>query len=154
MKVAPLTPYRSEVALTFIEMVIVIAVIGIMSALAISTFSNASTDAREIVARQQQATVQSAVNAWVVAQLSSTGTVSEVRTTYNAADTSEAKLTLVKDYLDDPSYTHFTDQDALSPSDEVQSAATRKLGWHISLPEWASGSYPKVELVKSAPDAE
>lgn len=130
-------------------MIIVVAVIGIMSALAISAFSSGAQDAREVVARQQQATIQSAVNAWVCGRLSANVTVAEVRALYNAASGSEARLALVRAYLDDVSYSHFVSQSALSSADRVESSATRKLGWHISLPSWSSGSYPKVDLVRS-----
>ncbi|RFC41520.1 MAG: Type II secretory pathway, pseudopilin PulG [Verrucomicrobia bacterium] len=133
---------------TFLEVIIVVAVIGIMSALAISAFSNGAADAREIVARQQQATVQSAVNAWVCGRLTGNLTVEEVRSAYNAVNGSEARLTLIRDYLDDVSYGHFVSE-STSAQDRVESAATRRLGWYISMPNWTSGSYPKVELVRS-----
>lgn len=152
MNYSPTSKAASTRGLTFVEMIIVIAVIGIMSALAISNFSNASSDAREIVARQQQAAVQSAVNAWVSSQITGTSTVSEVRGDYNDIATSKLRLAEVSDYLDEASYDHFVEQNAISPSNEVISSATRKLGWHISLPDWTDGSYPKVELVKSAGD--
>lgn len=141
----------TQSAFTFVELVIVIAVVGIMTALAIGSFANGAQDAREIVARQQQAALQTAVNAWVSSQLTTSSTVKQVRTTYNAAVTSEARLTLIKDYLDAETYDHFWDQDLIQPSDEISSEATRKLGWHISLPDWASSSYPKVSLDKEAP---
>ena len=52
MKLSHLHPTRSSAAaFTFIELVIVIAVIGVMSALAIGQFSNSANDAREITAR-------------------------------------------------------------------------------------------------------
>ncbi len=136
---------------TFVELVIVIAVVGIMSALAIGAFSNGAEDAREIVARQQQASIQTAVNGWVVGNLSSSNSVSTVRSTYNGAATSEARLNLVRAYLDDESYNHFYQQGQIQQSDEVTSEATRRLGWHISLGSWVDGSYPKVDLVKSLP---
>lgn len=136
---------------TFIELVIVIAIIGIMSLIAISNFTNVNADAREIVARQQQAALQGAVNAWVTAQLSTSTTVSEVRATYNALATSKLRLDLVSGYLDEPTYEHFIEQGSLAPSDEVTSDAVRKLGWHISMPDWDAASYPKVDLVHSAP---
>ncbi len=136
---------------TFIELVIVIAVVGIMSALAIGAFSNGAEDAREIVARQQQASIQTAVNGWVTGEISKSNTISEIRSVYNTASTSEARLNLVRNYLDDETYDHFFQQDQIQPSDEVTSEATRRLGWHISLGTWVDNSYPKVDLVKSLP---
>lgn len=143
-----MSPKRFSNGFTFLEVIIVVAVIGVMSALAISAFSNGATDAREIVARQQQATVQSAVNAWVCGRLTGSMTVAEVRSAYNAVAGSEARLTLIRNYLDDVSYSHFVSE-STSPLNRVESAATRKLGWYISLPDWTSGSYPKVDLVRS-----
>ena len=145
------TANRGRRAFTFVELVIVIAVVGIMSALAIGAFSNGAEDAREIVARQQQASIQTAVNGWVVGQISGSRSLSQVRTDYNTASTSEARLNLVRSYLDDESYDHFYQQGQILPSDEISSEATRRLGWHISMGSWVDGSYPKVDLVKSAP---
>lgn len=133
----------SQKGFTFIELIIVIAVIGIMSALAISSLSNGANDAREIVYRQQQATLQTAVSAWVSSQLMGNSTVSQVRGTYNAETTSVDRLELVKEYLDDVSYEHF--KDSSSGSKEVLSAAAVKLGWEFRFTTWADGSYPKVE---------
>lgn len=143
-----MSPKRFSSGFTFLEVIIVVAVIGVMSALAISAFSIGATDAAEIVARQQQATVQSAVNAWVCGRLTGNLTVAEVRAAYNAVLGSEARLTLIRDYLDDVSYGHFVSA-STSPANRVESAATRRLGWYISLPDWTSGSYPKVDLVRS-----
>jgi prepilin-type N-terminal cleavage/methylation domain-containing protein len=52
-------------AFTLVEMLLVVAIISILAAMAISNFSNASKDTREVVARQQLAVVQEAVNHWV-----------------------------------------------------------------------------------------
>ena len=134
---------------TFLELIIVIAVIGIMSALAISAFSNGATDAREIVARQQQAALQSAVNAWVCGQLTGDVTVAEVRAAYNAAAGSKARLTLVQSYLDNVTDDHLSSESGATEEDQVLSAAARRLGWYLDLPTWEAGSYPKVDLVRS-----
>ena len=53
---------RTRNAFTLIEMLIVVAIISILAAMAISSFSNAAQDSREVLVRQQLATVQEAVN--------------------------------------------------------------------------------------------
>lgn len=145
------TTHYKQAGFTFVELVIVIAVVGIMSALAIGSFSEGASDAREIVARQQQAAIQSAVNAWVASELTSRNTVADVRSDYNSATTSEARLNKVRAYLDQETYDHIFENDQVQPSDEISTSATRRLDWHIALPAWAAGSYPQVRLNKFAP---
>jgi len=130
---------------TMVELLIVISVIGIMSALVIAAFSNAAQDTRRVISRQQQAAVQSAVNAWVTSYSAANG-LSGSRTDYNAAGNSLARLQLVGGYLDDSTLEHFVaNTDADSP-DAVLSAALDKTGQFLLLGQWASTSYPKVEL--------
>ncbi|MFT5469354.1 MAG: type II secretory pathway pseudopilin PulG [Verrucomicrobiales bacterium] len=147
------TPRSNLAAFSFIELVIVIAVIGIMSGLAISQFGNSANDGREIVARQQQGTIQTALSGWVTSQLDHDTMAGDVLTVYNAEATSAARLELFKDYLDDATYDHIVVHMGLASTNEVMTDATRKLDWHINLPDWAAGSYPKVDLVKSAAPA-
>ena len=135
---------RKERAFTMVEMLIVISVIAIMAALVISAFSNAAQDTRRVVARQQQAAVQSAVNAWVAAQSSGTGSLSGARTTYNAQPTSLARLNLVANYLDEKSVAHFREN--TTNTGEVLSEALKKTSQHLELPTWSATSYPKVDL--------
>ncbi len=126
-----------------VELLIVISVIGIMSALVIAAFSNAAQDTRRVVSRQQQAAVQNAVNAWVTSSASTSG-LSNTRTTYNNAGTSKGRLDLVQNYLEDSTYSHFTDN--TTNNDQVKSGALKKTSQYLLLDTWASGSYPKVEL--------
>jgi len=137
------TAKRTSTAFTMVEMLIVIAVIGIMSALVISSFSNAAQDSRRVVARQQQAAVQNAVNAWVAAQSSRTS-LYDARVAYNAKTTGEDKLDEIKRYLDDSTYQHFKDN--TSDNNKIQSAALKKTSQHLTLSPWLAGSYPKVSL--------
>ncbi len=127
-----------------VEMLIVIAVIGIMSALVISAFSNAAQDTRRVVARQQQAAVQNAVNAWVN-KVSQTQGLSQARTLYNLGGTSVGRLQIVGSYLDDSTLRHFLDNSKAN-NNEVKSAALLKTGQHLLLDAWNANSYPKVEL--------
>lgn len=130
-------------AFTMVEMLIVIAVIGIMSALVISAFSNAAQDTRRVVARQQQAAVQSAVNAWVNS-VSQTEGLAQTRNLYNLAASSKGRLQLVQAYLDEATLSHFLAN--TTNNDEVKSAALAKTGQHLLLDTWNAASYPKVEL--------
>jgi prepilin-type N-terminal cleavage/methylation domain-containing protein len=136
-------PSPLQRAFTLVEMLIVIAVIGIMAALVISSFSNAAQDTRRVVSRQQQAAVQNAVNAWVNSR-SSTAGLAGARTAYNAATTSLAKLQLVAGYLDDTTTAQFVGN--TSNTAQVQSAALKKTSQYLELSAWAANSYPKVEL--------
>ena len=139
----PQSAQTAKRAFTMVEMLIVIAVIGIMSALVISAFSNAAQDTRRVVARQQQAAVQNAVNAWVNAKSDEVG-LSGALTLYNTAGNSRDRLTLVRDYLDDSSYAHFLSNTTAAA--EIKSAALKKTGQHLALDTWVATSYPKVEL--------
>ena len=131
-------------AFTLIEVVIVIAIIGIMAALVISAFSNAAHDTRRVVARQQQAAVQSAVNAWVAAEIDYNTTVAQARATYNGATDSMARLALVANFLDETTYEHLVESTTVNS--KVESSALSKTQQYLSLPDWSGGSYPKVIL--------
>ena len=139
----PVPPSTSHRAFTLVEMLIVIAVIGIMSALVISAFSNAAQDTRRVVARQQQAAVQNAVNAWVNSVSQQQG-LAQTRTLYNLAGTSKGRLQLVKLYLDDATLSHFLSN--TTNDNEVKSAHLSKTTQYLLLDTWNANSYPKVEL--------
>ena len=134
----------SRRAFTMVEMLIVISVIAVMAALVVSAFSNAAQDTRRVVARQQQTAVQNAVNAWISAASSGTGSLADARTAYNAKPTSLTRLNLVGNYLDEKTL----DQFLLNPThtNQVQSQALKKTNQYLELGTWNAGSYPKVEL--------
>ena len=134
---------KARKGFTMVEMLIVIAVIGIMSALVISAFSNAAQDTRRVGARQQQAAVQNAVNAWVNSTSDQVG-ISGAMATYNAAGNSQARLQLVQLYLDDSSLAHFLSN--TTDTSQIKSAALKKTGQYLVLDSWVVTSYPKVEL--------
>ncbi|MDB4662120.1 type II secretion system GspH family protein [Verrucomicrobiales bacterium] len=134
---------RRKAGFTIIELLIVISVIGIMTALVISAFSNAAQDTRRVIARQQQAAVQNAVNAWVTQQSALTG-MTATRAIYNTAGTCKARLLLVGNYLEDSTLSHFTD--ITTNSNQVLSAALKKTNQYLLLDTWGTNTYPKVEL--------
>lgn len=141
---------RQTKGFTLVEMLLTIAVMSIMAALVISSFSNAAQDSRRVVARQQQAALQEAVNNWVSGQLIAGGSLNSVKTTYNTAANGKARLGLVASYLDDGTFAHFNSETSSAVPNKILSEALKKVGDHIEMPSWADGSYPKVNLVFGA----
>lgn len=131
-------------AFTLIEMLIVLAIIGVLAAIVISQIANATFETRRIVARQQQVALQTAISSWVL-QGSAAQDIATVRTAYNTAADSKARLALVGGYLDPDVYSHFMNQ--TTDATKVQSDAMKRSGKWIELPDWAAGSYPRVNLL-------
>jgi hypothetical protein len=134
-----------------------IAILGIMAAVLVGAFSSTASDANRMIARQQQATVQAAVNAWVngddnrVNVISATTgsaklrTIEEIRTAYNTQATSLARLNLVAAYLDNVTLGHFTSY--TKNAAKIKSEALSVSKQYISLPDWTASSYPQVLLI-------
>jgi type II secretory pathway pseudopilin PulG len=142
---------------SFIEAILTIAIIGIMGSMIVSAITNASRDAQRIVARQQQASVQAAVNSWVMSQTRDTTTgqvksVKSIRDLYNAQPTSKARFSLlspsttgVGGFLDKTTSDHilgYTDN-----TDRVESSALEAGKQHLELPDWVDGGFPQVLLI-------
>ena len=118
--------------------------------------SNASRDANRIVARQQQAALQNALNGWVMSQMRNETTgqligLEQIRSAYNATPTDKARLLLfVTDqagkvsYLDEASTKEFLDYTDNTNRVETRGLETSKQ--HLTLPTWVSGEFPKVLL--------
>lgn len=125
-----------------IELLLVIAIIGVMSTLIITTISNAAQDARNVVARQQQVSVQDALNAWVAANSSGTNTIQTARSNYASAAN---KLVMLTNYLHPETYNTMVDSG--STGTQIKSDAMNKIGVHLEFSSWttAAGSYPIVE---------
>jgi len=131
---------------TLIEMLLVVAIIGIMSALIISAISNASQDSRAVLARQQQALVQQSLNAWISRMSSGTNSIANARTMYNAATTAQAKFVLIQNYLDQNTYEHFIAN--TTDAAKLQSEAMVQTGVYLQFSSWATNSYPRVNMVQ------
>ena len=54
---------------SLVELLLVLGIISIMASIVINSFSNAAQDSRNVLAKQQQATLQSAINNWVASQI-------------------------------------------------------------------------------------
>ena len=146
---------------TFVEAVLTIAIIGNMSALAISAGSNGASDAYRIVARQQQAAVQEAWVAWVMSQ-SRVGNTAQVRSLaslrneYTTLSTTYACFNKVlpnpsasdpgvrAGLLDQTTADHF--EEFRVSSDKPQTAAHKGAAQNLILPDGIDGGFPTVHL--------
>lgn len=148
---------RIRKAFTLIEMLIVIAIISILAAMAISSFANAAQDSREVLVRQQLATVQEAVNNWATRQIgkvTTTGglpnTVEQARASYNAPTTTAARWALFSSYLEESSQSSFT---VNSTTGRITTDAMLQTGYYLTLPTWdpkdsttSDSKFPRVKL--------
>lgn len=135
---------KSEKAFTLIEMLLVVAIIGVMSSLIIAAITNSAADARLVMARQQQAVVQEALNAWISAQSVGTQGIQSAKTLYAAQSNALAKLGMLSNYLDAGTYEHFTNNTTNAAT--VQSDAMAKIGVSLTFSAWSTNSYPRVNM--------
>ncbi len=146
-------PRRRSAAFTLVEMLLVIGVISILASLVISSFSDAAQTSRDVVARQQQAVWQSALNNWVDGKLGRVDTTIssdgaaigiEVLTAHYNSLTTAARVALIYSYLDGASVAHFTE---FSTGGVIRSNSMQQTGKYLQLPTWGAGTYPHVDLL-------
>jgi len=140
------TPSPRAHGFTLIELLLVIAVIGVMSSLVISSVVNAAQDSRLVIAKQQQVTLQEAMNAWVSSASSGTNTIGTARAAYSGNTTVSARLALIRPYLHSETYEHLTNY---STSSQVRSEAMARSGTYLQFTTWgtnATNSYPIIEM--------
>lgn len=147
---------------SFVEAIFTIAIIGIMSSIVVAAISNASRDASRVMARQQQASVQSALTAWVMSQMRVSNSSAQfqslenVRTYYNSLSISQRFDQLVPKptssdpsrragFLDQTTADHFADY--TTNANQLQTAALYNAQQYLSLPDWQTGDFPHVDLV-------
>jgi prepilin-type N-terminal cleavage/methylation domain-containing protein len=173
---------EADAGFSLVELLLVLGIISIMASIVINSFSNAAQDSRNVITRQQQATLQSAVNNWVAGQVGGyerpdpnnpnlvmERTVSYVRNKYNFAANYwtdspgiprnsrssggvKGRLDLIKGYLDEDTYEHFSSTSSPFALNKILSGAMQKTGQYLTLSAWEypdsnnKNTYPKVEL--------
>lgn len=146
---------------SFVEAIFTIAIIGIMSSIVVAAISNASRDAHRVMARQQQAAVQGALTAWVMAQMRVGNTaqfrgLESVRAEYNSKSIQDRFKLLKPDptstdpstrfgFLDQTTADHFIEY--TTNSNQLQTAALYNAQQYLTLPDWQQGDFPRVDLV-------
>lgn len=162
--------FRAIVAFTLVEMLLVIAVISILAAMVISSFSDAAQTSREVVVNQQLAVFQSALNNWVNANLGRINstvdptkapiTLEALRTYYNSLTTTQRFVLLSGKDLDDETadtegylepmtvehYIYVAKENGATDMSKIKSDAMIQTGQYLTLPDWIAGSYPTVQL--------
>jgi prepilin-type N-terminal cleavage/methylation domain-containing protein len=153
---------RWQRGFSFVEAIFTIAIIGIMSSLVVAAISNASRDAHRVMARQQQAAVQSALTSWVMAQTRVGATaqvrsLENVRSTYITLGSTLARFNLLvpnptspdpsarAGFLDQTTADHFLEY--TTSTDKLKTAALENSKQYLSLPNWQTGDFPRVELI-------
>ena len=126
---------KSQHAFTLVEILVVIVAIGILSGLAISYVGGASEQASAVVALQQQAQLQSALDSWITARSSGTAGLASAKSLYSTD--AQVMLPALAPYLRDP--------DIFSASASgVSSGSLAKIGKVLQFSAWVECSYPKV----------
>jgi len=133
-------------AFSLVEVIIVVAVIGILATFIISSLSGSSEYANMVVARQEQAELQTALGNWIVATSSQPGGLAEARHQY----TNEAnKLLLLSNYLQDATYQRLrlTSTGAVVRSPAL-TASKARLEFSSS---WSATDAPSVNWINTSP---
>ena len=158
---------KDQHAFSLIELLMVLTIISIMAALIINAFSNAAQDSRDVLARQQQAALKSALDNMISQYLVGNGqveggrTIEQARKHYMYLDgaapperTMKQRLALLETYLDEDTYDHFFSR---STDSQIQSAAMLKTGQFVEFETWSPATqsnrntYPKVKLSSVTP---
>lgn len=128
-----------QTGLSLLELLVVVAIIGILAALLTPYVSPMQGAASAQIARQQQAELQTALGSWLAAQSAGSGGLAAARTTYNGAG---SKLALLQDYLQPSTYSSLS-----ANGNSVSSAALSKAGATLQFSSWGIESPPSVNWV-------
>ena len=128
---------RGLAGISLVELLIVIAVLAILSALLIPFVSPMQRSAHEAVARQQQAQLQTALDNWIVATSGAAGGLAASRAAYTGT-----KLSLLQNYLQDATYSSLSGE-----GDTVTSAALDGANAYLQFSSWNVGQQPTVQWI-------
>jgi len=126
---------------SLVEVLVVVAVLGVLATLLIPYISHTRESAQEAVARQQQAELQTALGNWIAATAAQPGGLAAARNTYNSAGT---KLELLQNYLQAGTYAALT-----GTGTKVTSAALTSAGASLQFSSWPVGGSPSVTWANS-----
>jgi prepilin-type N-terminal cleavage/methylation domain-containing protein len=164
---------RLKRGFTLVELLLVVAIISILAAMVISSFSNAAQSSNNVLAQQQLAVWQSALNNWVNSRLGKIDTgidgsgasisINSLTTFYNNKTRKQRFVLLTGKNLDGTSSgtawletmtaDHFISTINTSGSGttaKIISSALQQTNQWLELPAWVSGEYPVVAIFGGA----
>lgn len=130
----PVAQIRVSAGFSLLEMLVVIAIVGIMAALLLPHVSPLRGTAGTQVARQQQAELQTALGAWIAHECSKPGGLAATKVAYG-----DGGLQLLEDYLQPATLSNLTEDGS-----SVTSEALKAAGAHLEFSAWGSAG-PSVE---------
>lgn len=125
---------------SLLEILVVIAVIGVMLTMALAYVVGTARTAKQTTARQQQAELQTALGNWIVAQSSASGGLAAARATYN--ESAGAKLQLLEDYLQGATYSNLSGDGDIVTSDALDSSNA-----YLQFSAWNTGQQPALQWI-------
>ena len=148
---------------SLIEALITISLLAVLSAIVISSYTDASTQSHEVIARQQAAAVKSALDSYINSQLSTVAggggvgavnklkSISTVRNEYNALDTA-GKWDVIKQYIDSESLSERRNGGFEVSGDSITTTSLEKSGNTLNFPVWGStaSDYPLVDITPTS----
>jgi prepilin-type N-terminal cleavage/methylation domain-containing protein len=124
-------------AFSLIEILVVVAVIAVLTSLIIVSLFGTARQTSEIVARQQQAELQTALANWLTSASSEPGGLAKARSAYNSAP---HKLLILSNYLQIDTYLRLTNS-----ASEVRSSALTTCRATLQFsPLWTTENSPSI----------
>jgi prepilin-type N-terminal cleavage/methylation domain-containing protein len=100
MKISIKKSKKPSKGFSLIEALVTLVLIGILAKIAISNFAGAVPDSSRVVARQQQAVLQEALNCWLSRNLSQSGrTINDAFALYNSYSSDQKINNCLRPYL-------------------------------------------------------
>jgi prepilin-type N-terminal cleavage/methylation domain-containing protein len=132
-------------AFSLVELLVTIVILSILASMVVTAVSNAAVDSSKVLARQQQAALQQALNSWITTYSANGSGLEHARSVYNAAGNSLTKFVLIAPFLDPAMAAHIQTN---STMDRLESHALQRAGAYLTLSGWSGNTHPSVNYIE------